>query len=55
MGDIAAAVRLLSARMGSAFTYAPVEHATAPGQVSLEEAKKLYRADQIDRRTASTA
>ena len=51
MGDIAAPVRLLSARLGSRFTYAPIEHATAPGQVSFEEAKKLYRADRIDRRT----
>jgi 3-dehydroquinate dehydratase/shikimate dehydrogenase len=52
MGDVAAPVRLLSVRMGSLFTYAPVEHATAPGQVSLDEARKLYRADGIDRRTA---
>jgi len=51
MGEIAAPVRLLSARLGSMFTYAPIEHATAPGQVSLDEAKKLYRADRIDRRT----
>jgi 3-dehydroquinate dehydratase/shikimate dehydrogenase len=51
MGDVAAPIRLLSARQGSMFTYAPVEHATAPGQVSLEEAKSLYRADKIDRRT----
>ena len=51
MGEIAAPIRLLSVRMGSMFTYAPIEHATAPGQVSLEEAKRLYRADNIDRRT----
>jgi len=37
--------------MGSLFTYAPVEHATAPGQVSLAEANHLYRAEKIDRRT----
>ncbi|MGD0964268.1 MAG: shikimate dehydrogenase [Candidatus Acidiferrales bacterium] len=51
MGEIAAPVRLLSVRMGSMFTYAPVEQPTAPGQMSLEEAQKLYRADKIDRRT----
>jgi len=51
MGEVAAPVRLLSVRMGSMFTYAPVEHATAPGQVPLDEAKNLYRADKIDRRT----
>ncbi len=52
MGDVAAPVRLLSPRMGSMFTYAPVEHATAPGQVSLDEAETIYRADRIDRRTS---
>jgi 3-dehydroquinate dehydratase/shikimate dehydrogenase len=34
------------------FTYAPVEHATAPGQTSLDEAIEIYRADRIDRRTS---
>ena len=52
MGEIAAPVRILSVRMGSMFTYAPVENATAPGQTSLDEAKRLYRADRIDRRTS---
>jgi 3-dehydroquinate dehydratase/shikimate dehydrogenase len=51
MGDVAAPVRLLSVRMGSMLTYAPVEHATAPGQVSLDEAEGIYRASNIDRRT----
>jgi len=51
MGDVAMPVRLLSVREGSALSYAPVEHATAPGQISLEEAKHLYRVDRIDRRT----
>jgi 3-dehydroquinate dehydratase / shikimate dehydrogenase len=51
MGDVAMPLRLLSPREGSAFTYAPVEHSTAPGQVSLDEAKRLYRVDKIDRRT----
>ncbi len=51
MGDLAMPLRLLSAREGGAFTYAPVENATAPGQVSLDEALALYRADKIDRST----
>ncbi len=51
MGDVALPVRLLSLRGGSALTYAPVEHPTAPGQVSLDEAKTVYRADKIDRQT----
>ena len=51
MGDVAMPLRLLSPREGSALTYAPVENATAPGQVSLDEALDLYRADKIDRPT----
>ena len=43
--------RLLALREGSAFTYAPVENATAPGQISLDEMKRVYRADRLDRRT----
>ncbi len=52
MGDVALPARLLSVREGSAFTYAPVENATAPGQVSLDEIKHLYRADRLTRRTS---
>ena len=51
MGDIALPLRVLALREGSALSYGPVEHATAPGQVSLEQMKKLYRADLLDRRT----
>ena len=51
MGDVALPARLLSVRMGSAFTYAPVEEATAPGQVSLEQMKMLYRGGEFSRRT----
>jgi 3-dehydroquinate dehydratase / shikimate dehydrogenase len=51
MGDIAMPVRLLLPREGSILTYAPVETATAPGQVSLDEALGSYRAHRIDRRT----
>ena len=51
MGDLVMPLRLLSAREGGAFTYAPIENATAPGQVSLDEALALYRTDKIDRST----
>lgn len=51
MGEVALPVRLLAIRLGGAFTYAPVENATAPGQVSLEEAKRVYRLDKLSRRT----
>ncbi|HLE37949.1 MAG TPA: shikimate dehydrogenase [Candidatus Acidoferrales bacterium] len=51
MGEIGLPVRVLALRQGSALAYAPVEQATAPGQVSLEEMKQLYRADELDRRT----
>ena len=51
MGVLALPLRLLSTREGSAFNYAPVAHATAPGQASLDESLTVYRADKIDRRT----
>jgi len=51
MGDVALPLRILAPREGSALAYAPVENATAPGQVWLEEMKNLYRADRINRRT----
>ncbi|HTS12432.1 MAG TPA: shikimate dehydrogenase [Candidatus Limnocylindrales bacterium] len=51
MGDVALPLRILALREGSALSYAPVENATAPGQVSLDEMKHLYRADRLDRRT----
>jgi 3-dehydroquinate dehydratase/shikimate dehydrogenase len=51
MGDAGLPARLLALREGSAFTYAPVENATAPGQISLEEMKHVYRADRLDQRT----
>ena len=52
MGEIAKPLRLLSAREAGGFTYAPVENATAPGQASLDETLRLYRANKITRRTA---
>lgn len=51
MGDVALPLRCLALREGSALSYAPVERATAPGQVSLDALKNLYRADQISRKT----
>jgi 3-dehydroquinate dehydratase / shikimate dehydrogenase len=51
MGEVALPLRILGMREGSALTYAPVENATAPGQVPLEEMTQLYRAGQIGGRT----
>jgi 3-dehydroquinate dehydratase/shikimate dehydrogenase len=51
MGEIGLPARLLALSRGSAMAYAPVAEATAPGQVSLREAKTLYRADSITRET----
>jgi 3-dehydroquinate dehydratase/shikimate dehydrogenase len=51
MGEIGLPARILALREGSALAYAPVEQATAPGQVSLEAMKHLYRAHRITRRT----
>jgi 3-dehydroquinate dehydratase/shikimate dehydrogenase len=51
MGEIGLPARILALREGSALAYAPVAQATAPGQVSLEEMKHLYRAHLLTRRT----
>lgn len=51
MGDVALPARILALREGSALAYAPVENATAPGQVNLAELKGLYRADRLTRTT----
>ena len=51
MGDSALPLRILAPREGSALSYAPVDNATAPGQVSLDEMTHRYRADRLDRRT----
>jgi 3-dehydroquinate dehydratase/shikimate dehydrogenase len=44
-------MRVLALRDRKNFVYAPVENATAPGQISLNEIVNLYRADSINRRT----
>lgn len=51
MGEVGLPARALALREGSALAYAPVEVATAPGQVSLRELKHLYRAHELTRRT----
>ena len=51
MGEVGLPARILALREGSALAYAPVAAATAPGQVSLEEFKYLYRAHELTRRT----
>ena len=51
MGEMGLPARLLALREGSALAYAPVGEATAPGQVSLHDFKRLYRADCITRQT----
>jgi 3-dehydroquinate dehydratase/shikimate dehydrogenase len=52
MGDAVLPLRCLALRSGSALTYAPVENATAPGQVSLDALKNLFKADQISQKTS---
>lgn len=51
MGDTVLPLRILGARQGSALSYASVVNATAPGQVSLDQMEKLYRASRLDYRT----
>jgi 3-dehydroquinate dehydratase/shikimate dehydrogenase len=51
MGDVGLPARLLALREGSALAYAPVALSTAPGQVSLHDFKRLYRADAATRET----
>ncbi len=51
MGDVGLPARILALREGSELAYAPVAHATAPGQVSLDEMVNLYRAHRLTRGT----
>jgi 3-dehydroquinate dehydratase / shikimate dehydrogenase len=51
MGDVGLPVRFLALRAKRAFAYAPVENATAPGQISLDAIKRVYRADRFNART----
>jgi 3-dehydroquinate dehydratase / shikimate dehydrogenase len=51
MGEVGLPARILALREGSALAYAPVAEATAPGQVSLQDLKYLYRAHKLTRQT----
>jgi 3-dehydroquinate dehydratase/shikimate dehydrogenase len=51
MGDVGLPARFLALRAPSGFAYAPVEHATAPGQISLDQMKRVYRAGSFNART----
>jgi 3-dehydroquinate dehydratase / shikimate dehydrogenase len=51
MGEAALPGRVLAIRSGSALAYAAIENATAPGQVSFEQMKNLYRSDRLTRKT----
>jgi 3-dehydroquinate dehydratase/shikimate dehydrogenase len=51
MGEVGLPARVLALREGSALAYAAVGEKTAPGQLTLEEMRDLYRADQLNRRT----
>src|SRR5260370_39788257 len=50
MGEAGLPARILALREGSALAYAPVAEATAPGQVSLDAMRHLYRAHALTRR-----
>lgn len=49
MGDIGAPSRVLCGKFGSPFTYATFHHerALAPGQLSFQQMKEIYRYDQL--------
>jgi 3-dehydroquinate dehydratase / shikimate dehydrogenase len=51
MGETVSPTRILAPRLGSALSYAPVEEATAPGQVSLAELHELYRGADVSLRS----
>lgn len=51
MGEMGLPARVLALKHGSALGYAAVVQKTAPGQLTLDEMKNLYRADQLNRRT----
>ena len=51
MGEVGLPARVLALAHGSALAYAPVAAATAPGQVSLQQMKHLYRGHQLTSQT----
>lgn len=51
MGEMGLPARVLALAHGSALAYAAVGEKTAPGQLTLDEMKNLYRADKLDKRS----
>jgi 3-dehydroquinate dehydratase/shikimate dehydrogenase len=51
MGETGLPARILALRAGSALAYAAAEQATAPGQLSVDDMRGMYRAEKLDRRT----
>lgn len=51
MGEAATPARILAPRFASALSYAPVDDATAPGQIPLAEMEQLYRSGNVTART----
>jgi 3-dehydroquinate dehydratase/shikimate dehydrogenase len=51
MGDVALPTRVLALAHGSALAYASIGEKTAPGQLTLDEMKNLFRADRLTRKT----
>lgn len=51
MGEVVTPARVLAPRFGSVLSYAPVEGATAPGQIPLAELHELYRGSDVSSRT----
>lgn len=53
MGEIGMPSRILAGRFGAPFTYAPADRsqAVAPGQISFQDLKELYRYDRIGPQT----
>lgn len=53
MGDIGTPSRILAARFGAPFTYATFHHerTLAPGQLSFQQMKEIYRYDKINAET----
>jgi 3-dehydroquinate dehydratase/shikimate dehydrogenase len=53
MGEVGLPARILALRAGSALAYAAADRATAPGQLSADEMRGMYRAEKLDRRTSA--
>jgi len=51
MGEIGLPARVLALAHGSALAYAAVGEKTAPGQLTLDEMKNLYRADKLNKKS----